>query len=111
MNGATYSRASFHVELHKCVRRARGDQWTINFAQTAGGRLAKQSRVTARARVNPRATVFAASPALLAATYLNTRSRKCDIIKRSHHALGPLGRYSGYALAAGHLRDTGEYTR
>lgn len=89
--------------------RARGSM-DDKFCQTAGGRLAKQSRVTARARVNPRATVFAASPALLA-TYLNTRSRKCDIIKRSHHALGPLGRYSGYALAAGHLRDTGEYTR
>lgn len=33
MNGATYSQASFHVELHKCIRRARGDQWTINFAK------------------------------------------------------------------------------
>lgn len=33
MNGATYSQASFHVELPKCVRRARGDQWTINFAK------------------------------------------------------------------------------
>lgn len=33
MNGATYSQASFHVELPKCARRARGDQWTINFAK------------------------------------------------------------------------------
>lgn len=71
------------------------------------------SRVTVCACVNLRAAAFAASSELFA-TYLNTRSRKCDIIKRSLRALrtlGLLGRYSGYALAAGHLRDAGEYTR
>lgn len=46
-----------------------------------------------------------------------TRSRKCDIIKRVRTLCSfslspsPYSRYSGYALAAGHLQDAGEYTR
>jgi len=99
------------TQMHQSDARG-GAQWTINFGEwwlTTGG----WSRVIVCARVNLRATAFAASSELFA-TYLNTRSRKCDIIKRSLRALrtlGLLGRYSGYALAAGHLRDAGEYTR
>lgn len=77
------SRASLHIAIYTSVSawREEGgeDQWTINFAE-------RHDNCQAISAAVDHGRILAG----LFATYLNTRSRKCDIIKRSRSALSGL---------------------